>query len=261
MTIVYGIHRDGDAPPALEVSDLSVAFGPRVVVKNVSFALPPRRILAMIGPSGCGKTSLLLSLNRMNDFNPEARISGEVRLFGQGIYRPEVDPTSVRRRIGMVFQEPILFPGSIFQNVAFGPVVNRVEGDLAAVVEDALRRASLWDEVYDRLGEPATRLSRGQQQRLSIARALAVGPEVLLMDEPASFLDAVASRRIEELLRDLKETYTIVVVTQSLQQAARVSDLTAVLVEGELVEYGATPLLFTNPRNPRTEAFLTGRFG
>jgi len=259
MATVYDIDFGGRLP-ALEAQEVSVDFGPREVVKDVSMAIPANGVVALVGASGCGKTTLLKCFNRMNDLNPEAEVRGRVLFRGQDVYDPAVDPMEVRRRIGMVFQTPNPFPQSTFENVAFGPKVSRMEGDLFQTVEDALRKAALWDEVSDRLHEPALRLSSGQQQRLCIARALAVGPEVLLMDEPASELDPQATQRVEELIHDLREEFAIVLVTHNLQQAARVSDYTAFLDNGVLVEYGPTEAVFTNPREPSTEAFITGRF-
>ena len=203
----------GESRVALEVRDVSVTFDSRIVVKEVSLTIPENRIVALVGPSGCGKSTLLKCLNRMNDLNPEAKVSGRVFFHGQDIYAADVDPVDVRRKIGMVFQRPNPFPKSVFENVAFGPMVRREGGDLNRIVEDSLRKAALWDEVSDRLEESAMKLSSGQQQRLCIARALAVDPEVLLMDEPASELDPRASQRIEELLHALKEEYTIVILS------------------------------------------------
>ena len=260
MATIHEMKTNG-SPPVLEVRNLSISYGSRPVVRDISFSVPGNRVVALVGPSGCGKSTLLKAFNRMNDLNPESRIQGQVLFRGQDLYGDHVDPVEVRRRIGMVFQEPNPFPTSIFENVAFGPKVNRFQGDLNRLVEDSLRRVALWDEVNDRLFEPALELSGGQQQRLCIARALAVGPEVLLMDEPASALDPKASQRIEELIYALKRELTIVIVTNNTQQAARVSDLTAFLYMGELVEYGPTDIIFTNPSDDRTEAYLTGRFG
>jgi len=260
MATIHEMKTNGP-PPVLEVRNLSISYGSRPVVRDISFSVPGNRVVALVGPSGCGKSTLLKAFNRMNDLNPESRIQGQVLFRGQDLYGEHVDPVEVRRRIGMVFQEPNPFPTSIFENVAFGPKVNRFQGDLNRLVEDSLRRGALWDEVNDRLFEPALELSGGQQQRLCIARALAVGPEVLLMDEPASALDPKASQRIEELIYALKRELTIVIVTNNTQQAARVSDLTAFLYMGELVEYGPTDIIFTNPSDDRTEAYLTGRFG
>jgi len=258
MTNVYGID-PGDGIPALEARNLTVSRDSRPVVKGVSMVVPSRRIVGILGPSGCGKTTLLRAFNRMTDLDPEIQVGGEVLLHGQSIHGPGVDAMEVRRRVGMVFQKPTPFPTSVFENVAFGPRVNRYDGDLGHLVEHALRKAALWDEVSDRLYESALKLSAGQQQRLCIARALAVGPEVLLMDEPASELDPAATQRVEELIHTLKEELTVVIVTHNLQQAARVSDHTAFFSQGELVEYGPTSAIFTNPREERTEAYITGR--
>lgn len=260
MSTVYDIGT-GPEPPVLEARNVSVSYGVREVVREVSLSVPGRRVVALVGPSGCGKSTFLRCFNRMNDLNAEARVTGEILFHGHDLYGVDVDPAHVRRRIGMVFQKPNLFPGSILANVAFGPRINGFDGDLSGLVEDALRKAALWDEVSDRLHEPAARLSMGQQQRLCIARALAVGPEVLLMDEPTSELDPGASRRIEELVYTLSEDYTILVVTHNMQHAARISDFTAFLNRGELVEYGPTDAIFTNPREAETEAYVTGRFG
>jgi phosphate transport system ATP-binding protein len=238
-----------------------VHYRDATALRQVSLEVPAHRVVALIGPSGCGKTTFLRCLNRMNDLIPGASVEGQVLLHGDDIYAPGVDPAEVRRRIGMVFQKPNPFPRSIFENVAFGPRIHGVRRELSSVVEGALRRAALWDEVKHRLGAPARELSGGQQQRLCIARALAMAPEVLLMDEPAAQLDPVASQRIEQLVYELKREYTILIVTHSMQQAARVSDLTAFLYMGELVEYGPTDEIFTNPREERTEAYVTGRFG
>ena len=251
----------GESPPALETRSLTISYGSRTVVKDISFVVPRNRVVTLVGPSGCGKSTLLKVFNRMNDLNPESRVEGQVLFRGHDIYHPEVDPAEVRRRIGMVFQEPNPFPTSIFENVAFGPRMGRFQGDLNRLIEDSLKKVGLWDEVSDRLFEDAEGLSGGQQQRLCIARALAVEPEILLMDEPVSALDPKASQRIEELIYALKEEYTVVIVTSNMQQAARVSDFTAFLYKGELVEYGPTDVIFTNPRDQRTEAYVTGRFG
>ncbi|MGH7541450.1 MAG: phosphate ABC transporter ATP-binding protein PstB, partial [Gemmatimonadota bacterium] len=211
--------------------------------------------------SGCGKSTLLRCFNRMNDLIPAARVSGEVTYGGRNLYDPDVDPVEVRRRIGMVFQKPNPFPKSIYENVAFGLRINGYRDEVEERVERSLHAAALWDEVKDRLEESALGLSGGQQQRLCIARALAVEPDILLMDEPASALDPIASGHIEDLMGDLKREYTIVIVTHNMQQAARVSDLTAFLYMGELIEYNETERLFTNPEHERTEAYITGRFG
>jgi phosphate transport system ATP-binding protein len=251
------------APAKIEVEGLRVAFGANEVLKGITMAIPDRGVLAVIGPSGCGKSTFLRTLNRMNDGVPTLRLSGSVRLDGRDIYRNGVDVVDLRRRVGMVFQRPNPFPMTIYQNVAFGLRIGgeRNEGRIREKVEASLRQAALWDEVADRLRAPALSLSGGQQQRLCIARALAVEPEVLLMDEPASALDPVSTAKIEELVTALKERYAIVVVTHNMQQAARISTHTAFLLSGELVEFGPTREVFTNPTDPRTEAYLTGRFG
>ena len=245
----------------LEARNLSVLYGQNRAVRNVSLSIPARHVVAFIGPSGCGKSTLLRCFNRMNDLVPDARIEGEALFRGQNLYGESIDPVDVRRRIGMVFQKANPFPKSIYDNVAFGPRINGYRGELNDIVEQALRRAALWDEVKDRLQAGALSLSGGQQQRLCIARALAVEPEVLLMDEPASALDPLATQKIEELIYGLKQEYTVVIVTHNMQQAARVSDYTAFLYIGELIEYGATKEVFTNPREAQTEAYITGRFG
>ncbi|MBI4538901.1 MAG: phosphate ABC transporter ATP-binding protein [Gemmatimonadetes bacterium] len=250
-----------ERPPALEARNLWVHYGVTTAVQDVSLTVPANHVVALIGPSGCGKSTLLRAFNRMNDLVAGARVEGEVLFHGQNLYAPGVDPVEVRRRIGMVFQKPNPFPKSIYDNVAFGPRINGYEGDLDAIVEEALRQAALWEEVRDRLQTSAYELSGGQQQRLCIARALAVRPEVLLMDEPASALDPIATQRIEELMYELKRDYTIVIVTHNMQQAARVSDYTAFLYLGRLIEVGVTDQIFTNPQEERTEAYITGRFG
>jgi phosphate transport system ATP-binding protein len=258
MAIPHDIDPGGPTP-VLEARRLSVSRNGRSVLENVSMAVPANRVVALLGPSGGGKSTLLKSFNRMNDLDPGVEVRGEVLFKGENIYEPQVDPVEVRRRVGMVFQHPNPFPTSVFENVAFGPRVNRFKGDLNRLVEESLRQAVLWEEVGDRLFEPASRLSAGQQQRLCIARSLAVRPEILLMDEPASDLDPGATHQVEELIHRLKEDYTILLVTHNIQHAARVSDYTAFLHSGELVEYGPTSSVFTNPRERRTEAFVTGR--
>jgi phosphate transport system ATP-binding protein len=250
-----------DTTIELEARDLSVLYGPTRAVKSVSIQVPDRRVVAFIGPSGCGKSTLLRCFNRMNDLVSGARVEGQALFQGRDLYGAGVDAVDVRRRIGMVFQKPNPFPKSIHDNVAFGARINGYRGDIEELVERSLLRAALWDEVKDRLKESALALSGGQQQRLCIARALAVEPEVLLMDEPASALDPIATQKIEELIYDLKQDYTVVIVTHNMQQAARVSDYTAFLYMGELIEYGPTERLFTNPAEDRTEAYITGRFG
>ncbi|MBT8461764.1 MAG: phosphate ABC transporter ATP-binding protein [Gemmatimonadetes bacterium] len=246
---------------ALETRDLSVFYGASQAVKKISLTIPRNRVVAFIGPSGCGKSTFLRCFNRMNDLIPVARVEGQVLFQGSDLYAPDVDAVEVRRRVGMVFQKPNPFPKSIYDNVAFGLKINGFQGNLDEQVERSLRNAALWDEVKDRLQESALGLSGGQQQRLCIARALAVEPEILLMDEPASALDPIATGKIEDLIRDLKKDYTIVIVTHNMQQAARVSDYTAFLYIGELIEYGDTERLFTNPSEERTEQYITGRFG
>ncbi len=245
----------------IEARALSVFYGSTEAVKKISLGIPDRRVVAFIGPSGCGKSTLLRCFNRMNDLIPFARIEGEALFHGESLYGAAVDPVEVRRRIGMVFQKPNPFPKSIYDNVAFGPRINGYHGSLDELVERSLRQAALWDEVKDRLNGSALALSGGQQQRLCIARALAVEPEVLLMDEPASALDPIATQKIEDLIYELKQNYTVIIVTHNMQQAARVSDYTAFLYMGELIEYGPTKTMFTAPREERTEAYITGRFG
>jgi len=260
LATVHPIDAGGRAP-ALEARGLSVFYGENQAIKDVSLVIPAHRVVALIGPSGCGKSTLLRCFNRMNDLVNGARIDGEVLFHGQNLYDREVDPVEVRRRIGMVFQKPNPFPKSVYENAAFGPRIHGYRGDMDALVEDTLRSAALWEEVSNRLGESAYNLSGGQQQRLCIARTLAVKPEIVLMDEPASALDPIATQKIEDLIWELKARYTIVIVTHNMQQAARISDYTAFLYMGELVEYGPTDTIFTNPKEERTEAYVTGRFG
>jgi len=251
-------------PVRMETRNLSVYYGNKPGVKEITLPIYDRQITALIGPSGCGKTTFLRALNRMHDLNPVVRVEGEVLLDGKNIYDPDVDPVVVRRRVGMVFQRPTPFPTmSIFDNVVAGLklVGERDRKRLRQVAEEALKAAALWDEVKDRLTAPAAGLSGGQQQRLSIARALAVEPEVLLMDEPTSALDPASTQAIEDLLASLKERVTIVIVTHNMQQAARVSDHTAFFLDGSLIEFDRTEKIFTNPKDPRTEAYITGRFG
>jgi len=245
----------------LETIGLGVRYGETRVIEDISLRIPERRVVAFIGPSGCGKSTLLRCFNRLNDLVPEARITGQVLFRGRDLYGPAVDPADVRRSIGMVFQRPNPFPKSIFENIAFGLRINGFKDDIRDRVEVSLRAASLWDEVSHRLDADALGLSNGQQQRLCIARALAVEPEVLLMDEPASALDPIATGRIEDLIGNLREDYTIVIVTNNMRQAARISDDTAFLYMGELVEYKETQRLFTNPEDRRTEDYITGRMG
>ena len=249
---------------ALTVRNLSVFFGANEVLKKVSLDIAPRAVTAIIGPSGCGKSTFLRALNRMHELNPEARMTGEIRLFGDDIYARSIEPVIVRRRVGMVFQKSNPFPTmTIAENVTVGLRLNGVRDKklLTERTEQSLRMAALWDEVKDRLNAAAISLSGGQQQRLCIARALAVQPEVLLMDEPASALDPLATSKIEDLILELKRTYTIVIVTHNMQQAARASDFTAFFYLGELVEFGTTTKIFTSPSQKRTEDYVTGRFG
>jgi phosphate transport system ATP-binding protein len=253
------------------LDDVSVAYDGVPAVRGVTLDVPAHRITAIIGPSGCGKSTLIRTFNRMNDLIPGASLSGKVLYHGQDLYDPRVDPVEVRRRIGMVFQKPNPFPKSIYENVAFGLRVNGLKDDLDDRVERALKAAALWDEVKSDVRKNAYDLSGGQQQRLCIARAIAVEPDTILMDEPCSALDPIATARIEDLMHELKERYSIVIVTHNMQQAARVSEMTAFLTaevseddgrrNGVLVEYSATEAIFTRPGDPRTEAYITGRFG
>ena len=248
----------------IQVENLDFYYGAKRALEGISLAIPPNLVTAFIGPSGCGKSTFLRTLNRLNDTIPGTRVTGRVIVDGSDVYRPGVDVVDLRRRVGMVFQKSNPFPKSIFDNVAYGIRVNglaRTRQELRGRVEDSLRSAALWDEVKDRLEESALSLSGGQQQRLCIARALAVEPEILLMDEPASALDPIATQRIEELIYRLKQRYTIVIVTHNMQQAARVSDLTAFFWLGRLVEYDRTEQIFTAPREKLTEDYITGRFG
>ena len=252
-----------DAPVKMTTHDLVVCYGETVALDRVTVEIPEHRVTALIGPSGCGKSTFLRCLNRMNDTIPSVRISGCVTLDGEDVYGADIDPVSVRRRVGMVFQKSNPFPKSIFDNVAFAPRIHGIRDAivLREIVERSLRQAALWEEVHDRLDRSALDLSGGQQQRLCIARALAVEPEVLLMDEPASALDPIATAKIEELIHELKTRYTIVIVTHNMQQAARVSDYTAYFYLGRLIEVGPTEQVFTNPVRRETEDYITGRFG
>ena len=255
----------------ITLEDVTVKYGTFTAVRGVSLEVPRNEITALIGPSGCGKSTLLRTLNRMNDLVPTASVAGSVRYNGEDIYDADVDPVEVRRRIGMVFQKPNPFPKSIYDNVAFGPRLNGVKRGLDDVVERSLRRAALWDEVKDKLGQSGLSLSGGQQQRLCIARAIAVDPDTILMDEPCSALDPIATLRIEDLMREMTSDYTIVIVTHNMQQAARVSDRTAFFTvdvdnpqherSGVLVEVDDTETIFTRASDERTEAYITGRFG
>ena len=249
--------------PILEAKKLNLWYGPNHALRDVSIAIPEHEITAFIGPSGCGKSTFLRTLNRMNDLIPGVKLSGEVDFHGQNLYGSSVDPTWLRKQIGMVFQKANPFPMSIYDNVAYGPrthgIRNRVKLD--EIVENSLRSAAIWDEVKDRLKKSALGLSGGQQQRLCIARALAVEPEVLLMDESTSALDPISTSKIEDLAAELKSQYTVVMVTHNMQQAARISDNTAFFLLGELVEFGKTEQLFSTPTDKRTEDYITGRFG
>ena len=249
--------------PKAQTRELNFYYGKLQALKGVSVDIKEHQITALIGPSGCGKTTFLRLLNRMNDIIPNCRLEGEVLLDGMSIYNPEVDVVEVRKRVGMVFQQPNPFPKSIYDNVAFGPRMLGLNHRtrLDEVVEKSLRAAALWDEVKDDLKKSGLALSGGQQQRLCIARVLAVEPEVILMDEPCSALDPLATLRIEELMQELKKSYTIVIVTHNMQQAARVSDWTGFFLMGEMVEYGPTSQIFSRPRDKRTEDYITGRFG
>jgi phosphate transport system ATP-binding protein len=254
---------DVEPGPAIEARGFSFWYGNTQALFDITLAFPHRAVTAIIGPSGCGKSTFLRSVNRMNDLVVDARMSGELLVDGRPVTGDEIDLVEHRQRVGMVFQRPNPFPKSIFDNVAYGPGLNALVArrDLPDVVERCLRRAALWDEVRDRLDQPATGLSGGQQQRLCIARALANEPSVLLMDEPCSALDPIATTKIEELIFELKRDYTIVIVTHNMQQAARVADLTGFFDAGRLVEVGETDQIFTKPRHERTEAYITGRFG
>jgi phosphate transport system ATP-binding protein len=261
---VGNMHLNGSPAIRMESKNLTVKYGTVTGVKNVSLPVYNEKVTALIGPSGCGKTTFLRALNRMHDLTPNAKVTGEVLLDGNNIYAPRVNPVIIRRKVGMVFQKPTPFPTmSIYDNVVAGLklVGIRNKALLNEVCEKALRQAALWDEVKDRLGSPGGSISGGQQQRLSIARALAIEPEVILMDEPTSSLDPLSSSKIEDLINDLKQKYAIVIVTHNMQQAARVSDNTGFFYVGDLVEFGPTDKLFTNPSNKRTEEYLTGKFG
>ncbi len=249
--------------PVVDVRTYNFWYGATRALFDITLQIPRRAITALIGPSGCGKTTFLRSINRLNDLIPAARHAGDILLEGVSVFSPGMDVVSLRHQVGMVFQRPNPFPKTIFDNVAYGPRLNGLarERDVPELVERALRQAALWDEVKDRLREPGTSLSGGQQQRLCIARALANEPEVLLMDEPTSALDPIATERIEELVVELKQRYTIVIVTHNMQQAARIADFTGFFYLGRLVEFDDTPQVFTRPRDERTEAYITGRFG
>ena len=248
----------------ISAKDVQVYYGDNHAIKDVSVEIEDRKVTAFIGPSGCGKSTFLRCINRMNDTIDVARVSGDILLDGEDIYDARVDPVQLRAKVGMVFQKPNPFPKSIYDNIAYGPRIHglaRNKADLDEIVEKALRRGAIWDEVKDRLKAPGTGLSGGQQQRLCIARAIATAPEVLLMDEPCSALDPIATGQIEDLIDELRTNFSVIIVTHSMQQAARVSQKTAFFHLGHLVEYGATDDIFTNPRDPRTESYITGRIG
>jgi len=259
---VEGTEATPETETIIESRDLSVWYDETQALQDVSMAIPERQVTALIGPSGCGKSTYLRSLNRMNDLIDAARVEGEVLFRGKNVYDDDVDPVALRRKIGMVFQEPNPFPKSIYDNVAYGLRIQGKDDDLDAKVEQALRRAALWDEVNDQLDSSGLDLSGGQQQRLCIARAIATDPEVVLMDEPASALDPIATSKIEDLIDDLAQQYTVVIVTHNMQQAARISDKTGVfLTGGELVEFDDTDTIFENPEHQRVEDYITGKFG
>jgi len=253
----------GPQPTKIETRGLNFFYGERQALFDISLAIPERSVMAFIGPSGCGKSTFLRTLNRMNDIVEGSRHTGEVLLEGIDIYAPQIDVVALRKRVGMVFQKSTPFPKSIFDNIAYGPKVagERDRRKLTSIVESSLQRAGLWEEVKDRLNSSALALSGGQQQRLCIARALATSPDVLLMDEPASALDPASTSRVEDLIFELKENYTIVIVTHNMQQAARISDSTAFFYQGQLIEVGRTRELFTKPKEKQTEDYITGRFG
>ncbi|MGB7374714.1 phosphate ABC transporter ATP-binding protein PstB [Pontixanthobacter sp.] len=248
----------------MNASDVSVYYGDKMAIDNVSIEIPTKYVTAFIGPSGCGKSTFLRTMNRMNDTIPSARVEGTITLDGDDIYRSKMDVVQLRARVGMVFQKPNPFPKSIYDNIAYGPKIHGIaqgKEELDKIVETSLARAGLWEEVKDRLADSGTALSGGQQQRLCIARAIAVDPEVILMDEPCSALDPIATAKIEELIADLSGSYAIVIVTHSMQQAARVSQRTAFFHLGKMVEYGRTSDIFTNPVEQRTQDYITGRYG
>jgi phosphate transport system ATP-binding protein len=267
----HGAKTPISAEPVFKLDNVTVSYGGKPAVSEVTMDIPRNAITAYIGPSGCGKSTLIRCLNRMNDLIPSASVDGTVTYHGEDIYGPQVDPVEVRKRIGMVFQKPNPFPKSVYDNIAFGPRILGMEGDMDEIVERALRGGALWDEVKDRLDENAFGMSGGQQQRLCIARCLAVDPDVILMDEPCSALDPISTGKIEDLMLELREKYSIVIVTHNMQQAARVSDMTAFLIvkldaeekhrQGKLVEYDETERIFTNPSDQRTEDYVSGKVG
>jgi phosphate transport system ATP-binding protein len=251
---------------AITTNDLSIHYGSYTAVKSVNIKVEKQKITSIIGPSGCGKSTLLRAFNRMNDFVPNCRVTGEILLHGQNLYSKDVDPVEARRRIGMVFQKPNPFPKSIYENIAWGARINGFKGNMDELVEQSLRGAALWDEVKDLLKKSAYELSGGQQQRLCIARTIAIQPDIILMDEPASALDPISTLRIEELMQELKKNYTIIIVTHNMQQAARASDYTAMMMiddkrSGGVIEFDDTRKIFTRPSDKRTEDYVTGRFG
>ncbi|GAA0305240.1 phosphate transport system ATP-binding protein [Gracilibacillus halotolerans] len=247
----------------IEIEDLDFYYNQTKALKNVSLDINKNEVFAFIGPSGCGKTTLLRVLNRMNDLIPKTRVVGKVQIEGHDIYDPNVDVVQLRKSVGTVFQKPNPFPISIFDNVAYGPKAHGIKNkkELMEIVEESLRQAALWDEVKDRLNDSATGLSGGQQQRLCIARVMAVKPEIILMDEPTSALDPIATLKVEELINELKQNYTVVIVTHNMEQAARVSDKTALFLNGSIIETNETNQLFTNPKEQETEDYITGKFG
>jgi len=267
----HGDAKAGTRDKVFELQHISVHYGDVPAVKDISMDVRHNNITALIGPSGCGKSTLIRCLNRMNDLIPSARVDGQLLYHGEDLYGPKVDPVQVRKMIGMVFQKPNPFPKSIYDNIAFGPRILNMDGNMDEIVERALRRAALWDEVKDRLHTNAYGMSGGQQQRLCIARCIAVEPDVILMDEPCSALDPISTGKIEDLMLELKQDYSIVIVTHNMQQAARVSDMTAFLIVeltadeqnrwGEIIEYDETEKIFTNPSDPRTEDYVTGKVG
>jgi phosphate transport system ATP-binding protein len=258
---------NNDPQYTIETRDLSIFYGNFEAVKNVNVKIEKQKITAIIGPSGCGKSTLLRAFNRMNDFVPSSHVKGEILMHGTNLYSRDIDPVEVRRRIGMVFQKPNPFPKSIYDNIAWGARINGFKGNMDELVEQSLRGAALWDEVKDILKQSAYALSGGQQQRLCIARTISIQPEIILMDEPASALDPISTLRIEELMQELKKNYTIIIVTHNMQQAARVSDYTAMMMlyeetrSGTVIEFDDTKKIFTNPKDKRTEDYVTGRFG
>jgi phosphate transport system ATP-binding protein len=259
-----GAERETGRPPKMRAQEVSVFYGDKQALNNVSIDIHDDRVTAFIGPSGCGKSTFLRTLNRMNDTIPTARVTGRIELDSEDVNGPAMDVVQLRARVGMVFQKPNPFPKSIFENVAYGPRIHGLgssKAELEQIVEKSLKRAGLWDEVKDRLSESGISLSGGQQQRLCIARAIAVDPEVILMDEPCSALDPIATAKIEELIHELRGRYAIAIVTHNMQQAARVSQRTAFFHLGELIEYGKTSEIFTNPRQRRTQDYITGRYG